>query len=78
MEQTNDYISCDCDLYDVYILYISQKTKVTMASIDGSFLPYETFLSDIYTHEKAEYLKTEGGVSHRLDKIVVTQVANNG
>lgn len=72
MGQTNDYITCDCSLYDRYIFLISQKTKVTMSSVDGSFLPYETVLKDVFTLHKAEYLKTEHGVSHRLDKIVVT------
>lgn len=66
------YTPIGCQYYDVLELNASRKTVCTIAyfETESKVRVVESTIVDIYTKEKAEYLKLADGSAIRLDKIL--------
>lgn len=67
-----DYKPIACGLYDELELRAlrKQKTKITFKSESDHIQTTDCIISDLFTKDKAEYLKTSDGLIIRLDDIL--------
>ncbi len=61
-----------CQFYDVLELHASRREKSTIAFFENgkSVKTVDAIIEDIFTREKAEYLKLSDGTEVRLDQII--------
>ncbi|WP_337872817.1 hypothetical protein [Ignavibacterium sp.] len=67
-----DYKPIACGLYDELELRAlrKQKTKITFKNDSDHVQTIDCIISDLFTKDKAEYLKTSDGLIIRLDDIL--------
>ena len=63
----SDYKNIDCNLYDVYVLYIQQKKPFSL-----ELTSEEVVITDIFTRKKEEFITLSNGMEIRLDKVDIT------
>jgi len=72
MESKKPYHPIDCNFYDELTLLAVRKTNCEVNYVDESGSPQqiESVIADIFTKDKAEYLRLENGdLCLRLDQV---------
>jgi Rho-binding antiterminator len=66
-----EYKPVNCDFYDeLEALATKHKSVEMIFNNNGAKSVIKATISDLYTREKVEYLKTNSGLEIRLDKLV--------
>ena len=64
------YQPINCGVYDQLLVWASQKVEVTIThQKDDTIQSEKGIINDVYTKDKAEYLKLNTGTTIRLDFI---------
>jgi len=75
MFSMDKYVPIDCNFHDGLLAKISLRKRVNIQyRVDGKVLEKETYLKDVYTKEKEEFLVMEDGETIRLDQIVSVEL----
>lgn len=79
MKKSSKYQPIDCNYYDEITLLIlrKQKCKVHFYNEKEKEETVMAVIEDIYTREKAEYLRLKDGMEIRLDKIIALDDKKN-
>lgn len=65
------YQPINCGVYDQLLVWASQKIEVNVTyQKDDSLESDKGIIIDVYTKDKAEYLKLESGIEIRLDYLI--------
>ncbi|MFO7524055.1 MAG: hypothetical protein R6W68_01245 [Ignavibacteriaceae bacterium] len=78
---TKKYTPIACGLYDELELRALRKRKVTLSYRDDNKIvkSIACVITDLFSKDKIEYLKTDGGILIRLDDLVeVDNITFNG
>ncbi|MCP4442053.1 MAG: hypothetical protein GY810_24350 [Aureispira sp.] len=72
MPSNDEYKSISCNFYDLILARATFKSLENITYLDpqNKQLTVESKIIDVFTKEKAEYLKLEQGTIIRLDKII--------
>lgn len=67
-----DYIPVDCDFHDELeaLATLRQVCQITYRNADNQVVDVQGQIVDIYTADRAEFLKLKNGTEIRLDQIV--------
>lgn len=65
------YQPINCGVYDQLLVWTSQKIEVSVTYQKDDNLEFDKgIIADVYTKDKAEYLKLESGIEIRLDYLI--------
>lgn len=65
------YQPINCGVYDQLLVWASQKIEVSVTYQKDDSLEFDKgIIADVYTKDKAEYLKLESGIKIRLDYLI--------